>query len=106
MRESASKRRWAAATGVVSTAACVGSLLLGNAPGGVACVAAAFGGISAVSLSATMQKLEFLLHDMQIMAMEIEEYRILLEQMSIPRVSESIVAFVAFVVILWLLSRR
>lgn len=106
MRESASKRRWAAATGVVSTAACVGSLLLGNAPGGVACVAAAFGGISAVSLSATMQKLEFLLHDMQIMAMEIEEYRILLEQMSIPRVSESIVAFVALVVILWLLSRR
>ena len=106
MRESASKRSWAGATGLVSTAACVGSLLLGNVPGGVACAAGAFGGITFVSLSATIHKLEFLLHEMKIMAMEIEEYRILLEQMSIPKVSELFVPFVAFVVILWLLSRR
>lgn len=43
---------------------------------------------------------------MKIMAMEIEEYRTLLEQMSMPTVSELSVAFVAFVVILWLLCRR
>ena len=107
MKESDSKRRWAGATGLISTAVSVGSLLLGNVPGGVAYAAAgAFGGISFVSLSATIHKLEFLLHEMKIMAMEIEEYRILLEQMSIPRVSELFLPFVAFVVISWLLSRR
>ena len=107
MKESDSKRRWAGATGLISTAVSVGSLLLGNVPGGVAYAAAgAFGGISFVSLSATIHKLEFLLHEMKIMAMEIEEYRILLEQMSIPWVSELFVTFVAFAVITWLLSRR
>ena len=107
LKESASKRRWAAATGLVSTVACVGSLLLGNVPGGVACAAGAFGGISFVSLSATMHKFESLLGDMKIMAMEIEEYRTLLEQMSIPVIRFGVLElFVAIVVVLWLRSQR
>ena len=107
LKESASKRRWAAASGLVSAAACVGSLLVGNVPGGIACAAGAFGGISFVSLSATMHKLESLLGDMKIMAMEIEEYRTLLEQMSIPVIRFGVLElFVAIVVILWLRSQR
>ena len=107
LKESASKRRWAAATGLVSTVACVGSLLLGNVPGGVACAAGAFGGISFVSLSATMHKLVSLLGDMKLMAMEIEEYRTLLEQISTPVIHFGVTElFAAVVVVSWLLYQR
>ncbi|KAJ7387250.1 hypothetical protein OS493_004226 [Desmophyllum pertusum] len=64
-------------------ALCVGSIFVGNVPGGIACAGTALSGISLVSLTTTIQKLESLLHDMIILANEIEEYRTLLEQQPI-----------------------
>ena len=74
--------------GVASTAVCVGSFFIGNVPGSMACAAGVVvSGISGVSLTITIHKLTTLLDDMTIMANEIEEYRILLEQKPILGIS-------------------
>ena len=109
MKRSASGMRWAALYGVASTAVCVGSIFVGNVPGGIACAGTALSGISLVSLTATIQKLESLLHDMIILANEIEEYRTLLEQKpiyeGIPFGIFGLTLFLS-VVLLWRLYQR
>ena len=73
-------RKWAAVYVVATTVVCVVSIFLGNVPGGVACAGTALSGLSFVFLSKTINKLTPLLSEMEIMASEIEEYRILLEE--------------------------
>ena len=93
--------------GAASTAVCAGSIFFGNVPGGIACAAGVASGISAVSLTMTIHKLTSLLDDMTIMANEIEEYRILLEQKPILGISFGISnSFLFLSVILWLFYNR
>ncbi|KAJ7387247.1 hypothetical protein OS493_004223 [Desmophyllum pertusum] len=109
MKRSASGRRWAALYGVASTAVCVGSIFVGNVPGGIACAAGtALSGISLVSLTTTIKKLESLLHDMTILTNEIEECRTLLEQKPIYEgIAFGISGLTLFLsVVLWRLHQR
>ena len=100
-------RRWAGVYGAASTAVCAVSIFFGNVPGGIACAAGVVSGISAVSLTTTIHKLTSLLDDMTIMANEIEEYRILLEQKPILGISFGISnSFLFLSVILWLSYKR
>ena len=78
------RRNLAAAYGVASTALCVASIFLGNVPGGVACAGTALSGVSFASLTVAIKELTSLLNEMALMAHDIVEYRILLEQKPIP----------------------
>lgn len=107
IKKAHSSRKWAGVYGVASTAVCVGSIFIGNVPGSIACAAGALTGISLVSLTRTIHKLTSLLHDMTIMANEIEEYRILLEQKPIPGICFGISnSFLFLSVFLWLFYQR
>lgn len=99
---------WAFVYVAVSTAVCAVSIFSGNVPGGIACAAAVVvSGISAVFLTTTVLKLTSLLDDITIMANEIEEYRILLEQKPILGISFGIFnSFLFLSVILWLFYKR
>ena len=97
-----SSRKWAGVYGVASTVVCVGSIFIGNVPGSMACAASVISGISGISLTSTIYKLTSLLDDMTIMANEIEEYRILLEQKTILGISFGISnSFLFLSVLLW-----
>lgn len=103
IKKAHNSRKWAGVYGVASTAVCVGSIFIGNVPGSIACAAGALSGISLVSLTRTIHKLTSLLDDMTIMANEIEEYRILLEQKPIPGICFGISnSFLVLSVLLWL----
>lgn len=101
-------RKWTGVYGVASTAVCVGSFFVGNVPGSMACAAGVVvSGISGVSLTITIHKLTTLLDDMTIMANEIEEYRILLEQKPILGIAFGISNLFLFLsVLLWLFYER
>ena len=87
LKKAYNSRKWTGMYGIASTAVCVGSIFIGNVPGGMACAAGVVSGISGISLTSTIHKLTTLLDDMTIMANEIEEYRILLEQKPILGIS-------------------
>lgn len=103
LKEAHSSRKWTGVYGVASTAVCVGSIFIGNVPGSMACAAGVISGITGISLTSTIHKLTTLLDDMTIMANEIEEYRILLEQKPILGSSFGISNLFLFLsVLLWL----
>ncbi|KAL9981790.1 hypothetical protein ACROYT_G010539 [Oculina patagonica] len=103
IKKGENERRWSLGYGVVSTAVCVGSIFIGNVPGGMACAGSALSGISVASLTVTINKLATLLEEMAIMALEIKEYRTLLEQKPIPGIRFGISnLFLVLSVFLWL----
>ena len=107
LKKAHNSRKWAGVYGVASTAVCVGSIFIGNAPGGMACAAGVISVISGISLTSTIHKLTTLLDDMTIMANEIEEYRILLEQKPILGISFGIFNLFLFLsFLLWLFFKR
>jgi len=103
LKKAHNSRKWTGVYGVASTVVCVGSIFIGNVPGSIACAAGIISGISGISLTSTIHKLTSLLDDIAIMANEIEEYRILLEQKPIPGISFGISSLFLFLsVLLWL----
>lgn len=107
LKKSHNSRKWAGVYGVASIAVCVGSIFIGNVPGSMACAAGVISGISGISLTSAIYKLTSLLDDMTIMANEIEEYRILLEQKPILGISFGISnSFLFLSVILWFFYKR
>ena len=96
-------RRWAGLFGVASIAVCIGSIFIGNVPGRMVCAAGVLSGISGISLTSNIHKLTSLFDDLTVMANEIEEYRILLEQKPILGISFGISnSFLFLSVLLWL----
>ena len=107
LKKSHNGRKWAGVYGVASIAVCVGSIFIGNVPDSMACAAGVISGISGISRTSTIYKLTSILDDMTIMANEIEEYRILLEQKPILGISFGISnSFLFLSVILWLFYKR
>ena len=107
LKKAHNSRKWTGVYGVASTAVCVGSIFIGNVPGSMACAAGVISGISGISLTITIHKCTTLLDDMTIMANEIEEYRILLEQKPILGISFGISnSFLFLSVLLWLFYER
>ena len=107
LKKAHNSRKWTGVYGVASTAVCIGSIFIGNVSRSMACAAVVVSGINGISLTSTIHKLTTLLDDMTIMANEIEEYRIPLEQKPILgicfRISNS---FLFLSVLLWLFYKR
>ena len=102
LKRAASEIRWSVAYGVVSTAVCVGSIFVGNVPGGITCAGTVLSGLSFASLTGTINKLTSLLNEMATMAKEIEEYRILLEQKPVQGINSFLVlCFLALLLYLY-----